>query len=84
MVVQHDQKDWIDKVDLTVTINASIAETTKFAPFKLNGRYMPSMLKEIQLDKVIPKGIPTFTEAALQNLTDAHNAIIKTCVFQTN
>jgi len=47
-VVRYDQKDWVDRVDLTeFTINASIVETTKFAPFKLNGGYMPSMMKEI-------------------------------------
>jgi hypothetical protein len=47
-VVHHNQKDWIDHVDLTeFVINASISKTTKYAPFKLNGRYMPSMIHEI-------------------------------------
>jgi len=63
-VIRHDQKDWVDCIDLTeFVINASIAETTKFALFELNGGYM---------------------EDTLQNLADAHNAIIKVRVFQTS
>ena len=84
-VVRHDQKDWVDRVDMTeFAINASIAETTKFAPFELNGGYMPSMMKEIHSDEAIPRGIKSFAEAALQNLADAHDAIIETRVFQTS
>ena len=82
-VVHHDQKDWVDRVDFTeFAINASIAEMTKFAPFELNGGYMPSMIKEIHSDKVIPRGIRIFTEMALQNLVEAHDAIIEAQVFQ--
>jgi len=75
----------VDHVDLTeFVINASIAETTKFAPFELNGGYMPSMMKEIHSDEAILRGIRSFTEDALQNLADAHDAIIEACVFQTS
>ena len=82
-VMQHDQKDWIDHIDLMeFAINVSIAKMMKFVPFKLNRGYMPSMMKEIQSDEAIPRGIKLFAEAALQNLADAHDAIIKTCVFQ--
>jgi hypothetical protein len=50
-VVRHDQKDWVDWVDMTeFTINASILETMKYAPFELNGGYMPSMIKELHAD----------------------------------
>jgi hypothetical protein len=67
-VVRHDQKDWVDRVDLTeFAINASVSETTKYAPFELNGGYMPSMIKEIRTDQAIHKGICNFTEQALQN-----------------
>jgi len=84
-VIRHDQKDWVERIDMTeFAINASIAETTKFAPFELNGGYMPSMLKEIWSDDIIPKGIKSFVEAALQNLADAHDAIIEARVFQTS
>jgi len=85
MVFRHDQKDWVDRADMTeFAINTSIAETTKFAPFKLNRGYIPSMLKEICSDRVIPVGIWAFAKAALQNLADAHDLIIKAWVFQTH
>ena len=83
-IVRHDQKDWAERVDLTeFAINVSIAETTWFAPFELNGGYMPSMMKEIRSDERISKGIRSFAETALQNLADAHDAIIEARVFQT-
>jgi hypothetical protein len=83
-VVWHDQKDWVDRVDMTeFTINASVSETTKYAPFKLNGGHMPSMIKELRSDEVIPKGIKAFVDQALQNLAEAHDLIIEARVFQT-
>jgi hypothetical protein len=66
------------------TINISISETTRYAPFELNGGHMPSMIHEIQSDNVIPKGIKEFATHALQNLADAHDAIIELWVFQTH
>ena len=83
IVIWHDQKDWVDCVDLTeFAINASIAKTMKFVPFELNGGYMSSMMKEIRLDETILRGIKLFTEATLQNLADAHDTIIEVRVFQ--
>jgi uncharacterized protein (UPF0147 family) len=38
---------------------------------------MPSMIHEICSDNVIPKGIKEFAKQALQNLADAHDAIIR-------
>ena len=82
-VVWHDQKNWVNHINLTeFAINMSIAKMTKFVPFELNGGYMPSMMKEIQSDEAILRGIRLFAEAALQNLTNAHNAIIETYIFQ--
>ena len=84
-IVHNNQKDWVDRVDLTeLTINSSISGTTKYAPFELNNGYMPSMIREIRSDDVAPKGIKDFAKQALQNLTDAHNAIIEVRVFQTH
>ena len=83
-IVCDNQKDWVDRVDLTeFAINASVSRTTKYMPFKLNSGYMPSMICEIHLDNTIPKGIKEFTRQALQNLAEAHDAIIKVRVFQT-
>ncbi|KAF9545921.1 hypothetical protein CPC08DRAFT_618538, partial [Agrocybe pediades] len=62
---------------------ASVSETTKYAPFELNGGYMPSMIREIRGDTPLSKGIKSFAEQALINLADAHDAIIAARVFQT-
>jgi len=57
-VVSHDQKNWIDKIDMVeFAINLSISETTGYSPFELNYGYMPSMIKEIRNDKVVSQGI---------------------------
>ena len=83
-IVHNDQKDWVDQVNLTkFAINASIFGTTKYTPFELNSGYMPSMICEIHSDNLIPKGIKEFVKQALQNLAEAHNAIIGAQVFQT-
>ena len=78
-VVRPDQRDWINKVDLTeFAINMSISATMGYASFELNGGHMPSMIKENPSDEIILKGIKDFTNQALQNLADAHDAIIET------
>jgi hypothetical protein len=82
-VVRHDQKDWVDCVDMTeFTINVSISETMKYVPFELNRGYMPSMIKELCTDKVIPKKIKAFTYQAMQNLVEVHDTIIGARVVQ--
>jgi hypothetical protein len=84
-VVHADQRDWYDRIDLMeFTINASISETTRYAPFELNRGHMPSMICEIRSDNVIPKGIKEFATHTLQNLADVHDAIIELQVFQTH
>ena len=55
---------------------------TKYTAFELNGGYMPSMIKELCSNEVIPKGIKAFADQALQNLTESHDSIIKARVFQ--
>jgi hypothetical protein len=83
-VVRHDQKDWIDRVNLTeFAINVSVSHVTQYAPFELNRGYMPSMIREIHADGTISQGIKAFANQALQNLADAHGMIIETRVFQT-
>lgn len=55
--LRPDQKDWYAKIDTTeFVINASISNTTRYAPFELNGGYMPSMLWEIQNEGESPPG----------------------------
>jgi hypothetical protein len=78
MVVCNNQKDWVDRLDLTeFAINTSISGTTKYAPFELNSGYMPSMICKIRSDNIIPEEIKEFAKQALQNLADAHNSIIE-------
>jgi len=45
---------------------------------------MPSMMKEFRSNETTTKGIRDFAGIALQNLTDAHDTIIKARVIQTN
>jgi hypothetical protein len=84
-LVHSNQKNWVDKVALTeFAINASISETTKYAPFELNGGYMPSMLREIRQSEGVAKGIKAFAQTALENLAEAHDAIIEARTLQTH
>ncbi|KXN85025.1 hypothetical protein AN958_11800 [Leucoagaricus sp. SymC.cos] len=84
MTVSHNQKNWVEKVPLTkFVINSSISASTGYAPFKLNGAYMPSMLKEVRGDNLSPQEIKKFTEVALTNMVAAHDVIIEVQVFQT-
>ncbi len=79
-----DQKDWFGKIDtMEFPINASISNTMRYLPFKLNGSYMPSMLHEVRAEGRLVPGIRKFAENALCNLADVHDAIIESHVFQT-
>ncbi len=82
--IHPNQKDWMMCVNLTeFTINASVSQTMKFAPFKLNGRYLPSMLKEYPQGST-PPGVCKFAQQALINVVEAHDSIIESRVFQTH
>ena len=84
-VVNHDQRNWVDKIDMVeFAINSSISETTGYFPFELNYGYMPSMIKEIRNNEIVSQGIKAFAASALQNLADAHDAIIEARTFQTH
>ncbi|GLB44699.1 putative retrotransposable element tf2 155 kda protein type 1-like [Lyophyllum shimeji] len=83
-IVRSDQKDWVDRTPMTeFAINSSVSGTTRFAPFELNGGFMPSMIKEIRSDDIVPKGVRQYAEQALLNLASAHDSIIESRVFQT-
>jgi hypothetical protein len=84
-VVAPDQKNWLGKLDsVEFAINASISATTGYAPFELVNGCMPSMIRELHSDGVIPLGIKVFAEKALQNLAEAHDAIIEKRIVQTS
>ena len=83
-IVRPDQMDWIDKIDMVeFAINSSISATTGYAPFELNGGYMPAMLKEVRGNEIVAQGVKTFAATALEYLADAHDAIIEARTFQT-
>ncbi|SJL18178.1 uncharacterized protein ARMOST_21755 [Armillaria ostoyae] len=80
-----DQRDWLIKVPIVeFALNSSMNASTCFAPFELVGGYMPSMMREVRYDKLVPPGIHAFAIQAMQNLYDAHDALIASRVFQTH
>ncbi|KXN88587.1 hypothetical protein AN958_07106 [Leucoagaricus sp. SymC.cos] len=84
VTVSYDQKNWVEKISLTeFVINSSISASTEYAPFKLNGGYMSSMIKEVRGDNSLPQGIKKFAKVALINIAIAHDMITKLRVFQT-
>ena len=58
------------------TINSSINTTTGYAPFKLNYGYMPRSGQHISTDTTF-KGVKQFTQQAVWNLMDVHDAILE-------
>jgi hypothetical protein len=77
-VVCPDQTNWVEKIDMVeFAINSSVSESTGYAPFELSRGYMPSMIKEIQTDESFTSGVRSFAATALENLADAHDAIIE-------
>jgi hypothetical protein len=82
-MIRSDQKDWVKKIPMTeFAINASISESTGFAPFELNGAYIPAMMANVDTRQAVSPGVRAFAETALRNLADAHDALIASRVFQ--
>jgi hypothetical protein len=82
-LIHSDQKDWVEKCLLIkFAINSSIAKVTGLAPFDINYRFMPAMMREVKDNERTPPGIRTFTMNVLRNMALAHNALIETRVFQ--
>lgn len=83
-MVQPDQRDWATKIPMTeFAINSSTSSSTGFAPFELNYGYVPTMLRGLQDEAALP-GVKTFAEQAVENVRQAHDAIIATRVSQTH
>src|ERR1700677_1447634 len=80
--VRPDQKDWVIHIPLVeFAINASVNQTTGYAPFELIYGYMPCMT--IDLPKTELPGVASFTQKALDNLQGAHDSIIRSRVEQS-
>ena len=58
------------------TINSSVNATTGYAPFELNYRYMLRSGQHISIDTMF-KGVKQFTQKAVWNLMDLHDAILE-------
>lgn len=81
--VDADQKNWVEKcLMLEFAINSSINESTGYAPFELDGGYLPSMIREYKDTPSFPPGVREFADKALQNLMNAHDSIIESRVIQ--
>ena len=64
-------------------INSSINATTGYAPFVLNHGDMPQSGQHISTDTTF-KGVKQFTQQAVWNLLDAHDAILEHRIEQTH
>ena len=58
------------------TINSSVNATTGYAPFELDYGYMPRSGQHILTDTTF-KGVKQFTQQAVLNLLDVHDAILE-------
>ena len=84
-MVRPDQRDWSEKIPMVeFALNSAISSSSGFAPFELNYGYMPSLNPGLTLEPGGVPGVKHFVAHVLQNLADAHNAIIKSRVRQTH
>jgi hypothetical protein len=84
-MVRPDQQDWINKIPMVeFALNSAISSSSGFAPFDLNYGYMPSLNPGITPEPSNVPGVKHFVARALQNLADAHDAIIESRVRQTH
>jgi transposase InsO family protein len=82
-LIHPDQKDWVRKVPLMeFAVNSSASASTGYATFELSQGYMPQMIQSMP-DSELP-GVQAFAQQARDSLTQAHDAIIKSWVFQTH
>jgi hypothetical protein len=84
-MVRPDQRDWTEKIPMVeFALNSAISSSSGFAPFELNYGYMPTMNTGFAPQSISVPGVKHFVERALQNLTEAHDAIIESRVRQTH
>ena len=77
-VIQSDQLDWVDKIPIVeFAINSNISSSMGFAPLKLNYSYLPTFISGITPNENAKPGIHKFINQAINNLEEAHDAIIE-------
>src|SRR5712672_758322 len=85
VLICPDQQDWLNKIPMVeFTLNSAISNSSGFAPFELNYGYMPSMNPGVTPEPSKILGVKYFITCTMQNLADAHNAIIESQVQQTH
>jgi hypothetical protein len=83
--VRPDQTDWTEKIPMTeFVLNSAISGSSGFAPFELTYGYTPSVNPGLIPEPTTVPGVKHFVTRALQNLADAHDAIIESRVLQTH
>jgi len=83
--VRPDQRDWSEQIPLVeFALNSAISSSSGFAPFELNYGYTPTINPGIVPGPSNVPGAKHFVTRALQNLADAHDAIIESRVRQTH
>jgi Integrase zinc binding domain len=84
-LVSPDQRDWSEKVPMTeFAINSAVSSSSGFVPFELNSGYIPSINPGARPEPSAVPGVKHFVNKALQNLADAHDAIIESRARQTH
>jgi len=84
-MVHPDQRDWSEKLPMVeFALNSAISSSSGFAPFELNYGYTPSLNPGLAPEPSGVPGVKHFVARALQNLADAHDAIIESRVRQTH
>jgi hypothetical protein len=65
-------------------LNSTISSSSGFAPFELNYGYSPIVNLGLASELNSMPGVKHFISWALQNLADAHDAILESRVRQTH
>jgi hypothetical protein len=83
--VRPDQRDWAEKTPMAeFALNSAISSSSGFAPFELNYGYSPTVNPGLTPEPNSVPGVKRFVSQALQNLADAHDAILESRVRQTH
>ncbi|KAI0345838.1 hypothetical protein BDW22DRAFT_1309093, partial [Trametopsis cervina] len=77
------QSDWVEKLPLVeFALNSTVSSTTGFAPFELNGGYLPRMITDLPPSDL--PGVQQFAQQVIENLEQARDNIIASRTFQTH
>jgi hypothetical protein len=81
-MVKPDQTNWSEKLPLAEFVcNSSMNESSGFALFKLMYGFIPRMIQTVEAAKY--PGVQAFAQSAVNNFTQARDALIESCVSQT-